>query len=1045
MKIASAVLRPRGAAWLLVVVAMAANVSAVPAVSSLAEMREQIRSRQRARCDVDLVATVCAADTNAGLLALRDQTGAEVCSLEMGGRQFHPGEIVHVAAANCELIRRANDIAIAAAPVVDNGGIHSVSEASNHVWLAAGWQPIRVFYFNAEEPAVLQLRYSGPGLPEQEIPSAALSHEQSSGAGSAISEQGVRYSCYADTPATLDDLRNAEPTFSGVATNFDISLRRPLDYVAMQFSGRIQIPVDGEYIFHLRCDDGAELYVGQFSPRIEVRSSNAPPVANAASVGSTSANSADGWCMVEGLVAFAGRDRDGLHLVIVDGNQSSALWVPAELSIPTHKLLGKHVRATGVRRRAFGSNDTSSGSVFSIFGRENLTVLSPSGQSPVGNSEFTTASQVQQLSAEEAARQHPVRVRGVVTCTVEWGGGVIQDATRGVFFRFPATYRDGLQAGDFVEIQGVTAVGDFAPTISANSIHVLGQGQLPAPAHPSWNQLMSGSLDSQYSEIRGVITGVESNCVTLLTDGGKIKVLVHNTGETRLKALLNTLVRIRGCLLAEWDSKTRQVRVGEVRFRNPIIEVEQLPMLDAFAAPQKTISDLLLFDLNASGFERVKIAGEIVHVHGGEVFLMQDGRGLRFNLAGSTPLKPGDTVEVVGIPELSGLSPRLNEVEVRKTGSAPLPAPTPWENFKSNGKSPDATLVEMEARLLDVHKTGAEWILELQADLRRFRARIESESDLSRALALGSNLRLDGVYSSIPSERTGDTAGFELLLNSMDDLRVLQRPPWWTLQKLFYIVASLISVLLVAAGWIGQLRRQVAHRTALFEQEHERRERAERERALEMERSRIARDLHDDLGSSLTEIRALASRGMRDSGPGALPPTLFQAIAEKARTLVSALDVIVWAVNPEANSLQSLSDYLSSYAEEYLAASNISCRFKIPVSLPGMILDGRLRHDIFLAVKETLHNIVRHSNAAEVEFQLEVEQEAIRISIKDNGRGFDSDSAAPDGHGLRNLPERLTRMGGQCRIDSEPGLGTKVEIRVPIPLEHGNGPQMNAD
>jgi signal transduction histidine kinase len=118
-------------------------------------------------------------------------------------------------------------------------------------------------------------------------------------------------------------------------------------------------------------------------------------------------------------------------------------------------------------------------------------------------------------------------------------------------------------------------------------------------------------------------------------------------------------------------------------------------------------------------------------------------------------------------------------------------------------------------------------------------------------------------------------------------------------------------------------------------------------------------------------------------------------------------------------------------------SANIACRFKIPVALPSTILDGQVRHDVFLAVKETLHNVVRHSRATEVEFHLEVVENGIRIVIVDNGQGFDPDAA--DGHGLKNIPERLARMGGHCRVESQPGTGTRVTIHIPI-AGHGPAP-----
>jgi signal transduction histidine kinase len=190
--------------------------------------------------------------------------------------------------------------------------------------------------------------------------------------------------------------------------------------------------------------------------------------------------------------------------------------------------------------------------------------------------------------------------------------------------------------------------------------------------------------------------------------------------------------------------------------------------------------------------------------------------------------------------------------------------------------------------------------------------------------------------------------------------------------------------------------------------------------------------LHDDLGSSLTEINVLASTGQRPHSDGASQANLFHAIAGKARSLIAALDVIVWAVDPEDNLLQSLADYLTGYAEEFFSHTNIACRFKVPVSFPQVILDGRVRHDLLMAVKEALNNVVRHAEASEVEFRMEVVHGGLEIEITDNGKGFES-GTEKGRHGLKNLSSRLLTLGGSCAVESRVAGGTVVTIRLPLP------------
>jgi signal transduction histidine kinase len=1091
-------------------------------ITSLQDLQRAVGAKQRVQGDLDLTAIVCAADPVIGMLALKDDSGLEVLELDLPDRRFFPGDRIRLSTTNCQLIRRQGAVALSAQPVVDNGGSHGVMGKSGRIHLEAGWQPIRLFYFNAANPAELVVNYRGPGIATQPIPATALFHNSPGVTGQPGPLPGLEYFCYDDTPAILDEVRHQIAALSGTAADFDIGLRVPEEYVAMQFRGLLTVPRTGDYDFTVRSDDGSELYVGGFCPNIEWLGSNALPGEVRPPSGQTAAVP-DGceWAGIQGRVTFAGRQADGLQLDLQGGAHSTRLWLPNPANLSPSLLLNSRVRATGVLRTIIAPDGERRPGLMSVVGAENFRVeeiaaeqwgrydltqitnvagmgtekrivrlrgqvtkrradggfiladglgtitVTPAGPDLFTNGTvvevlgqltqagletqiwpaycrrvttpsdalptLTSAAEVQQLTVDEAARAYPVRVLGVVTAMEEWHGAVVQDDTRGVFFKYDADYQDDLGVGNFVEITGVTAAGNFAPVINAKSLRVLGRGQMPEPVSPNWNELINGSLDSQYAEVRGVITAVEGNTVTLLTDSGKISVQIYNTGEAALRRLKNTLIRIRGCLQAEWDRQTRHVRVGEIKFRNPIIEVDQQTMSEPFSAPAKSISDLFLFDLQDTGFQRVKMSGQIVHVGDGEFFLMQDGKGLRFQLVGETDLQAGDMVDVVGIPDVSQASPLLKEAVARKTGSAPLPAPLSWSDATTPAASPDAVLIQTEALLIALHHNGPDWVLELQTGLRTCRALVQTPVNLAVELPLNSRLRLTGVYAASGRNEKDNLEAFELLLNSAADIELLERPPWWNLRRFLVTIAALITVLAAAALWITQLHRKVEQRTRLLEREHGRREHAERERALEVERSRIARDLHDDLGSSLTEIRVMASTGLRSPPVDERSTLLFKSIFQKARSLVSALDVIVWAVNPEANTLQSLADYLGSYTENYLANAGITCRFRIPVTLPAVTLEGQVRHELFLAVKETLNNIVRHSRATEVEFHLRLENQLLEIDIMDNGCGFDLNAASHAGHGIKNIPKRLAHLGGSGELISRPGQGTTVRLRLPLP------------
>lgn len=662
---------------------------------------------------------------------------------------------------------------------------------------------------------------------------------------------------------------------------------------------------------------------------------------------------------------------------------------------------------------------------------------------------LTNADQVHWLSREEAAAARHVLIRGVVTSAFPlFDAAVVQDATGGIYIdRWDKTLGAPPAIGAFVEVEGVTDPGEFAPRIHALRITRLGTRDLPPPVHPYWDQLVNGSLDTQFVEIEGVLTRVRAEGVTVLTHGGKLTALIFDTdGATNNLALKpdeGALVRLRGCLFASWNRATHNVDVSAIRMFAPSVTVVEPAPADTFAVTRKRVTDLLLFDPHASALRRVKVSGQLVCQREGEWFAMDGPNGFRFAPKEDENLAAGDLVEVVGFPSLAGPSPVLQEALARKVGVAPLPAPRLLESDHLFRAENDALRVRVNAVL--VNFSGDQRTLELQSGLQRFVARVEGDSGgagvrlpgaQSRGLdlPLGSRLELTGVYDGSGGNRTTglQVGSFELLLHSPADIRVLMRPPFWTLPRLLVLVGALFGVLVVALVWIRLLRHQVQQRTAELRQEVQDREKAERQRALAQERARIARDLHDDLGSSLTEITMLSTAGPGHELPEDEAAERMTSIAGKSRTLVHALDEIVWAVDPARDTLSSVARYLASYAEEYLSSMKVACRVHIPNSFPEQVVVGEVRHHVFLAVKEALNNAVRHGGATEITFGLRVEHNQLYISIADNGAGFDTLERS-NGHGLLNLRNRLKQLHGRCEVESKPGAGTTVSLALPLP------------
>jgi ligand-binding sensor domain-containing protein/signal transduction histidine kinase len=205
----------------------------------------------------------------------------------------------------------------------------------------------------------------------------------------------------------------------------------------------------------------------------------------------------------------------------------------------------------------------------------------------------------------------------------------------------------------------------------------------------------------------------------------------------------------------------------------------------------------------------------------------------------------------------------------------------------------------------------------------------------------------------------------------------------------------------------------------------------EQQAALDKERARIARDIHDDLGCRLTKIVLLTELALQPAGKPDDTTERVRQISVNARQGIQSLDETVWAINPRNDTLPHLIDYIGQFTFEFLQSAGIGCRVNLPEHPPARAISTDVRHNLFFAVKESLNNVVRHSRASEVWLRIAVNDMSIRVEIEDNGRGFERppDDACEDG--LRNMRRRMQDIGGQCLIESKVGAGTRISFVYP--------------
>ena len=259
-------------------------------------------------------------------------------------------------------------------------------------------------------------------------------------------------------------------------------------------------------------------------------------------------------------------------------------------------------------------------------------------------------------------------------------------------------------------------------------------------------------------------------------------------------------------------------------------------------------------------------------------------------------------------------------------------------------------------------------------------------------------------------------------------LTVIVHPHFW--QTWWFLVGlgvAIVAGIGLAVRFVTQ--RKYARQMALLEMKA----------AIEQERTRIAKDIHDDLGANLTQITMLSEMGESAVRDKVKATQHFDRIARHARRGVQSLDEIVWAVNPKNDTLPRLVDYICRYADEVFENSGIRCWEEAQEDLPAWPVRAELRHNFFMAVKEATTNALKHSGATEVWLQIALAGEHLKLSFRDNGKGFALADADFTRSGLKNMRARITDIGGEFDLTSQPGHGTTVTIRIHLSPPPGGG------
>jgi signal transduction histidine kinase/ligand-binding sensor domain-containing protein len=262
----------------------------------------------------------------------------------------------------------------------------------------------------------------------------------------------------------------------------------------------------------------------------------------------------------------------------------------------------------------------------------------------------------------------------------------------------------------------------------------------------------------------------------------------------------------------------------------------------------------------------------------------------------------------------------------------------------------------------------------------------------------------DGVWSAKPAA-----------------LAIQVLPPFW--RTWWFISLSTACLLGMIVGSVHYVSTQKLQRQLAGLRQKE---------ALEKERARIARDIHDQVGANLTQVSLLGELVESDKDHPEEIEAHARQISQTALETTRALDEIVWTVNPSNDTLDGLINYVCKYAQEYLALASLRYRLEVPPQLPNTPITPELRHNVFLAAKEAVNNVVKHSGATSAWLRLRLEPDHFTLEIEDNGHGLAANAADKGRNGLRNMRKRLEDIGGQFSIGPGAEGGTRVCLIAPL-------------
>lgn len=632
------------------------------------------------------------------------------------------------------------------------------------------------------------------------------------------------------------------------------------------------------------------------------------------------------------------------------------------------------------------------------------------------------------------------RFRGVVTFCGDVLGRrywAVQDRSAGTLLagREPSPLFS-VRPGSYVEV--VSNPGWAPPTDSlfADNVFQLGPASLPEPVRHPAEYLLPKRGEGTWIELDGIVRKVSEDRVMEVKTRGEVFTAALPEGQALpLRDLVDAGVRLRG-VIAFPSERERLLLVPSAAQ----VEVTVPPPRDPFDVAVETTRSLTAERLVNQSRHRILLKGTVTHADRDAAYVQDEFGAARVEFAQPGAVSVGDGIEAAGFPdwgEPGGLVLRNAVVRTGASGSEIPPAAIDLLEAAQGRRA--GQLVRVRAVVSGTLESSEGAAFELEADRRVFRAVLEGVRGSIGSIPAGSLVEITGIAMpdagplrrlQEPDSRAG-VQPVKLLLRGASDLVVLRKPSWWVVQRALLVVGFAAVAGLGALVWIQRLRRRVAQRTAELNATMEKLQKEARMSATLAERDRLAGEIHDSLEQGLNGLMLqLESTAGLDSCPPEIRSGLQLAcnMASFSRTEVQNA---VW-------ELQSpmLEDLELPAAVEQVMRQIVPGAIRASVSVEGAArrLPSKIEHHLLRVAQEAINNTVKHASARTLVVTLAYGADAVVLSVADDGCGFVPGDVRTGGlghFGLRSLRSRVARIGATIEIESAPGRGTTIRVRVP--------------